>query len=145
MLAVGSTAPEFEATDSRGEKLRLSSLRGKKVVLYFFPKAFTAGCTIETRKFGEIAPELAARGVQVVGISGDSAETQARFAESCGAGFPIVSDPGHAIARSYGVLGMLMPKRVTFFLDERGVVTDVVEAMLPNPHLARARERFISP
>ncbi|MGI0151962.1 MAG: redoxin domain-containing protein, partial [Thermoplasmata archaeon] len=102
MIGIGSPAPEFEAQDSRGARFRLENLRGKKVILYFFPKAFTTGCTIETRQFAELAPVLLERGVEVVGISVDLAETQGRFATHCRADFPIVADPTKAIARSYG-------------------------------------------
>ena len=143
MIAVGDPAPEFTGRDSTGAEFRLSSLRGRKVVLYFFPKAFTAGCTRETRDFAGIAPGLAEQGVQVVGISVDTSETQRRFAEECGANFPIVGDPDKTIARSYGVLSLLgFAKRVTFFLDEQGVVRDSVQSILPGPHLHRTREQF---
>ncbi len=142
MIAVGAPAPEFEALDSKGQTFRLSSLRGKRVILYFFPKAFTSGCTLETRQFGEIAPALSAKGAEVVGISVDTAETQGRFATECHASFPILADPTKSIARQFGVLSFLgMAKRVTFFLDEGGVVRDVVSSLLPGPHLARTRER----
>jgi peroxiredoxin Q/BCP len=144
MIEIGSEAPDFESVDSTGAKFRLSSLRGKKVILYFFPKAFTGGCTVETKQFAELAPALAARGAEVVGISVDPAETQTRFAEHCHAPFPIVSDPSKAIARSYGVLSFLgVARRVTFIIDETGVVRDVVASLLPGPHLSRARERFL--
>ncbi len=144
MIEVGDRAPEFEATDSRGEPFRLSSLRGRSVILYFFPKAFTGGCTIETQQFAALAPALTEKGVQVVGVSVDSAETEQRFAAHCGATFPIVSDAGKTIARSYGVLSLLgFSKRVTFFLDESGTVREIVTGMLPGPHLAKAKSRYL--
>jgi thioredoxin-dependent peroxiredoxin len=146
VIAVGSPAPEFEGKDSKGETFRLSSLRGRQVVLYFFPKAFTGGCTLETRQLGALAPDLAAKGVQVVGVSVDSEETQHRFAAHCQASFPLVSDRTKSISRSYGVLSLLgFSKRVTFYLDESGVVRDVMTGMLPGPHLARTKARFLSP
>ncbi|MCI4369197.1 MAG: peroxiredoxin [Thermoplasmata archaeon] len=144
MIATGSPAPDFEAVDSRGERFRLAGLRGKKVVLYFFPKAFTAGCARETRQFAEISHALADNGVEVVGISVDFAETQRRFAADCRATFPIVGDPSKAIARSYGVLSFIgVSKRVTFFIDEAGTVGDIVASALPGPHVARAKERYL--
>ncbi len=144
MLAIGSPAPDFEAKDSKGGTFHLASLRGRQVVLYFFPKAFTGGCTIETQRFATLAPELAAKGVEVVGVSVDSAETQQRFADHCHASFPIVSDASKSIARSYGVLSLLgMSKRVTFYLDENGIVRDVVSGLLPGPHLERTKARFL--
>jgi thioredoxin-dependent peroxiredoxin len=146
MLAVGSEAPDFEGIDSRGERFRLSSLRGRSVVLYFFPKAFTGGCTLETQQFAVLEPALSGKGVQVVGVSVDSAETQKRFAEHCQAAFPIVSDADKSIARAYGILSLLgFSKRVTFFLDEAGVVRETVSGMMPGPHLAKAKARYLGP
>lgn len=145
MLEIGSSAPDFEAEDSTGGKFRLSSLRGKKVVLYFFPKAFTGGCTIETKQLAALSPKLGEQGVQIVGVSVDEAGTQAKFATHCGASFPIVGDPTKEISRKYGVLSLVgLSKRATFFLDEQGVVQDVVVSLLPNPHLTRTRERYLS-
>ncbi len=143
MIEIGQPAPDFEAKDSKGETLRLSSLKGKKVVLYFFPKAFTTGCTIETRQFATLTPGLAEKGVQVVGVSVDQEETLSRFAGHCGATFPIVSDSNRSIARAYGVLSFLgLAKRATFFLDEEGIVRDVVVSMMPGPHTSGAADRF---
>ncbi|HEV2449284.1 MAG TPA: peroxiredoxin [Thermoplasmata archaeon] len=136
MIAVGETAPEFEAPDSAGRTLRLSSLRGKKVLLYFFPKALTAGCAAETRQFGVLAPALAEQGILVLGISVDTAETQSRFAVSCKATFPLLSDVSKSIARSYGVLSVLgVAKRVSFLIDEEGIVRGTKSSVLPGPHL----------
>lgn len=136
MIAVGEPAPEFEAPDSGGRSFRLAAHRGKKILLYFFPKAFTAGCAAETRQFGVLAPALAEQGILVVGISVDTAETQRRFAVSCKATFPLLSDGSKAIARSYGVLSVLgVAKRVSFLIDEAGVVRGTKSSMLPGPHL----------
>ncbi len=145
MIAAGAPAPDFEAVTSTGEKLRLSSLKGKPVVLYFYPKSFTTGCTIETKKFADLSPELAKHGVVVVGVSVDDAATQKAFAADCHAGFPIVADSDKKIAESYGVLGTFkMAKRVTFFIDASGKVDEVVESMRPGPHTERATERFLT-
>jgi thioredoxin-dependent peroxiredoxin len=143
VLAVGQEAPAFTAPTQSGAPLSLASLRGKPVVLYFFPKANTSGCTIETRGFAQHYEEFRRAGFEVVGISVDSVATQQGFAEKCHAGFPLVADPDKAIARSYGVLGLLgVAKRVTFFLGPDGRVAEIVEGMLPGPHLARALERI---
>lgn len=144
-ISVGDVAPDFEAPTSQGGKLKLSGLRGKKVVLYFYPKAFTPGCTVGTQRFAEITPLLDQKGVQVIGISVDNANTQHKFAESCHANFPLVDDETKGISKSYGVLGMMgLAKRVTFFLDENGKVVDLVDAMRPAAHLDRTRERFLA-
>jgi peroxiredoxin Q/BCP len=144
MIAPGAEAPDFEAPTSKGTNLKLSSLRGKTVILYFYPKAFTSGCAMETRSFGELYPKLAARGVEVVGVSVDDAPTQAAFATDCHADFPLVADTDMRVAKSYGVLGTFhVAKRVTFYIDPTGKVAEVVESMRPGPHFERAVERYL--
>lgn len=91
MVDVGQPAPDFEAEGSTG-KVSLSSLRGKKVVLYFYPKSFTPGCTREIQRFVELYDEFVKAGAEVIGVSVDSVSTQKRFSEKYGAKFPVVSD-----------------------------------------------------
>ena len=124
MLAIGGVAPDFSAETTDGTKLRLSDLRGRVVVIYFFPRAFTPGCTIETNRFRDNYPEISALGAQVVGISPDEFERQCRFAEARQVAFPLVSDATKEIARSYDVQSSILArnKRVTYIIDEQGVV-----------------------
>lgn len=144
MLAVGDVAPDFSFKLADGAERTLSSYRGRRVIVYFFPKANTSGCTIETRGFAQKYPDFQKAGVEVVGVSVDSAETQAAFADKCGSRFPMVGDRSKEIARNYGVLGLLgVTKRVTFFLDGEGRVRDIVEGMLPAPHL-KAAESWVA-
>lgn len=146
MLAVGQEAPDFSGTIADGSRLTLSSLRGRPVVLYFYPKANTTGCTLEARGFTEHYPEFQRAGVAIVGVSVDSTEAQKSFADKCSIPFPLVADRDKSIARQYGVLGLLgIAKRVTFFLDANGRVTDVVEGMMPGPHVQRALTKFAAP
>ncbi len=145
MLARGDLAPDFEAPTSDGKRLTLSSLRGAPVVVYFFPKAGTAGCTRESLGFAHLFPALEPRGVRVVGVSVDDLEHQSRFAENCSLPFPLIADPGKEIARRYGVLGAFgLARRVTFLLDKDLRVTDVVESFLPGPHVQAVRQRLLS-
>jgi peroxiredoxin Q/BCP len=145
-LAVGDVAPEFEGRTAGGKQLRLSQLRGGPVVLYFFPKADSAGCTRESIGFAHYYPALRAQGVEVVGVSVDAVSDQRAFAERCSVPFPLVADAGKEIARSYGVLGVLgLAKRITFLLDRDGRVLEVVDSILPRPHVQRARDRWIPP
>ncbi|HKN06353.1 MAG TPA: peroxiredoxin [Thermoplasmata archaeon] len=139
MLAVGDLAPDFPVVLADGTTRPFSSFRGRPVILYFFPKANTSGCTVETRGFSERYEQLQHSGIEVIGVSVDSAETQAAFAEKCGSKFPMVGDRTKEVARKYGVLGFLgVAKRVTFFVDGEGRVRDVVEGLLPGPHLRAA-------
>jgi len=124
MIAVGQPAPDFTARTTDGRTLTLSSLRGRAVVLYFYPRAFTPGCTTETLLFRDNHEELRALGAEVIGISVDDLETQCRFAGTHGVTFPLVGDRDRSISRAYGVLWPIFPvdKRVTFVVDEAGIV-----------------------
>jgi peroxiredoxin Q/BCP len=142
VIAVGDVAPDFAIPLADGTTRSLASYRGRPVVLYFFPKANTTGCTLETRGFAERYEEFQRAGVEVIGVSVDSAETQTAFAEKCGSRFPMVGDRSKEVARKYDVLGLLgWAKRVTFLVDADGRVQDIVEGMTPGPHL-RAAERW---
>ncbi len=141
MLGDGDAAPDFSIPLSDGTVRNLSSYRGRSVILYFFPKANTSGCTLETRGFSERYDGFQRSGVEIIGVSVDSADTQAAFATKCGSKFPMVGDPSKEVARKYGVLGMLgVARRVTFLVDPTGKVAGVVEGMLPGPHLKAADE-----
>ena len=143
MIAVGQEAPDFTGTTADGGRLSLSALRGHPVVLYFYPKANTSGCTLEARGFTEHYPEFQRAGVAVVGVSVDTVDAQKSFVEKCSIPFPLVADHDKTIARQYGVLGLLgVAKRVTFFLDSDGRVSDIVEGMLPGPHVRGALDRI---
>lgn len=124
VLSVGAQAPDFEAETSQGTRLRLSSLRGKAVVIYFYPAAFTLGCSIETSFFRDQLPRFHALGAEVLGISTDDTETQCRFAESKALSFPLLADADRKISAAFGVLGSRgsRDRRVTFVLDEQGIV-----------------------
>lgn len=146
MLAVGEIAPDFPIPTPENLSRTLSSLRGHPVILYFFPKANTAGCTRETRGFAVRYPKFREAGVEIIGVSVDTVDTQASFREKCGSQFPMVGDPTKEIARKYGVLGLLgVAKRVTFLVDGEGRVREVVEGLLPDPHLRAAEGWIASP
>src|SRR5689334_242822 len=113
MLRVGDVAPAIDATTTLGERFVLSDQQGLCTVLYFFPKAFTPGCTKETRSFTNNHAELALAGATVVGVSTDDYETQCAFAKSLQATFPILADADGSISRAYDVLWPILgvPKR----------------------------------
>lgn len=143
MLAAGVEAPDFTASTADGAPFTLSSLRGRPVVLYFYPKANSPGCTLEARGFTEHFPDFLRAGIAVVGVSVDTVEAQARFRERCAIPYPLVADRDRSIARRYGVLGLLgTAKRVTFFLNSEGRVVEVLDGLLPGPHVRRALERL---
>jgi thioredoxin-dependent peroxiredoxin len=146
MVAVGEMAPEFEAPTNSGTALRLSALRGQPVILYFYPQADTPGCTIESKAFRDLQPQLDAKGIRIVGISTDGVDAQAHFATKCDLPFPLVADHSKAITTSYGVLGTSgRARRVTFFLDPGGRVVEVVDESKALVHVERAKARFLPP
>jgi thioredoxin-dependent peroxiredoxin len=141
MLAVGEPAPPFVGTTQDGSRFNSATLHGRPYILYFYPKANTAGCTIEARGFSQQYPAIQRAGFALVGVSVDSVDAQKSFAEKCAVAFPLVADRDRAVAKAYGVLGLLgVAKRVTFFVGADGRVTDVIEGLLPGPHLKRAEE-----
>jgi peroxiredoxin len=127
MVKVGDPAPNFSARATSGALVTLSSLHGRPVVIYFFPKAFTMGCTIETRQFRDNYAELSRLGAEVIGISPDKFDQQCRFAVDNKLPFPLVGDEDKRICEAYGVLWPLikLPQRITFVVDEQGVVQAV--------------------
>lgn len=128
MLNVGDTAPDFETTDCQGRKVSLSALRGRPVVLFFFPKAFTIGCTIEIRAFRDNYERIKSLGAELVGVSVDSVQVQCEFASKEDITFTLIGDESRAISEPYGVLWPVLnvDRRVTFIIDERGVVEHVI-------------------
>jgi thioredoxin-dependent peroxiredoxin len=117
-------APNFAAPASNGQTVSLADYRGRYLVLYFYPESFTYGCTRETVRFRDAAPELQALGADVVGISPDPLEMQCRFAEHYQAKFPIIADADGSIAQAFGVKFPILPrvKRVTFIIDPEGMI-----------------------
>ena len=129
----GEQAPDFTAPDQTGAPVRLCDLlREGPVVLFFYPKAFTPGCTKESCHFRDLATEFAEAGTQRLGISRDGVARQAEFASRYGLDFPILSDPDRSIAKLYGVKrpGPLSNKRKTFVVGTDRRIIDVIGSEL---------------
>jgi peroxiredoxin Q/BCP len=126
-LQPGDVAPDFELRGSDGCLYRLRDFRDDQtVVLAWFPKAFTGGCTRECRSLGESGPRLKAFRARYFGANVDTPETNRRFAESLGIDYAILSDPDGNVARAYGVLGASgFPSRWTFFIGTDGRIVDI--------------------
>jgi len=125
----GDHIPAFTSTDQHGQQVVFADLLAKgPVVLFFYPKAMTTGCTKESCHFRDLGAEFAAVGAQRVGISGDSVEKQAKFGEKNSLDYPLLSDKDRSIAAIFGVKrpGPLFNKRMTFVIDTDGVVLDVI-------------------
>jgi peroxiredoxin len=121
-LSPGQPAPDFQAPTTDGRQVQLADYRGRHLVLYFFPKAFTPGCTKEAQRFRDNHSEIRALGADVLGVSMDAHDVQCRFVEAQGTRFPMIGDAEGVIARAYGVKRALLPiaKRVTFVIDPAG-------------------------
>jgi peroxiredoxin Q/BCP len=131
-LKAGDPAPDFETVDETGEKVSLEDLRGKRVVLYFYPKDNTTGCTAQACAFRDTFPQIEAKNAVVLGVSPDTAKSHQGFKSKHGLPFPLLLDPDHKIAQTYDVwreksmygrkyLGML---RSHFVIDEQGKIMD---------------------
>lgn len=114
----GDKAPDFEIADHDGNPFRLSALRGTPVVLFFYPQDDTEGCTIENIEFSNLAPEFAALGVTLVGISPDSVKDHCAFREKYGLQIPLLADPEHKAVDAFG----LWQSKVTFGREYVGLV-----------------------
>ena len=132
-LAVGDRAPDFALPSATGATVRLSDFRGKKaVVLYFYPKDDTPGCTKEACGFRDSYEEFTQAGAEVIGVSSDSGESHKGFASKYKLPFTLLSDRGGQLRKQYGVpatLGLL-PGRVTFVIDREGMVRHVFNSQL---------------
>jgi peroxiredoxin Q/BCP len=129
-LKAGDKAPDFALVDQHGKKVRLKDRRGRKTVVYFYPKANTSGCTAQSCALRDAEPDLAKIGADVVGISPDQPGAQLKFDEKYSLGFPLLSDADHAVADAWGAWGeksMYGKKfmgivRSAFVVDEKGKI-----------------------
>ena len=136
---VGQLAPAFSARSDDGQQLELSALRGHWVVLYFYPKASTPGCSIEAQRFEQALPEFERAGAVVVGVSTDTEASQAKFRDQCSLHFPLLPDGDKTISRAYGVLGGLtgllgVAARQTFLIDPQGTLVHHWKTVNPASH-----------
>ncbi len=143
-VKMGDQAPDFALPDRNGKTVRLSDYRGKKaVVLYFYPKDDTPGCTKESCTFRDRYQDLQDAGAEVIGVSSDDEASHAKFAAKYRLPFVLLSDRGAAVRKQYGVpatLGLL-PGRVTYVIDRQGVVRHVFNSQFnATQHVAEALE-----
>jgi len=141
-LKAGDRAPAFTLPASNGEEVRLSALKGESVVLFFYPKDNTPGCTIEAKEFQQQLKALAKTGAHVFGISADSVESHCKFVEKLRLGYPLLADDTHAVCEKYGVwveknmygkkfMGI---QRATFLVGSDGKLAQVWPKVSPKGH-----------
>jgi thioredoxin-dependent peroxiredoxin len=142
MIQTGEQAPDFELSDHDGNPVRLSDLRGRRVVLYFYPKADTPGCTTQACGIRDHQSDYDAAGVTVLGVSPDPVDAVKRFHDKQHLSFTLLADPDHAVCERYGVwvekhrYGKTYwgAQRSTFILDAEGVVRHVIPRASPQTH-----------
>ena len=142
MLKEGKKAPAFTLPDDRGQKVSLSSFKGKKVVVYFYPKDNTPGCTKEACAFRDVYDQILEKGAVVIGISADSAASHGKFREKFNLPFHLVSDPEKTVIQKYEAWGekKMYGKtgegilRITYIIDENGVIVKAFPKVKPEEH-----------
>jgi thioredoxin-dependent peroxiredoxin len=150
MLKEGATAPAFTTKDAEGDTVRLKDFRGQKVVLYFYPKDDTPGCTKEACSFRDAFSKFKKRGIQVFGVSPDGEASHKKFAAKYKLPFTLLADTDHAISDTYGVYGQkkfmgrtyMGVNRTTFLIDEKGKIKKVFEKVKPEEHAGEVLEAF---
>ena len=141
-LTLGDKAPQIKTNDQHGNTFDLSAMKGSKVVLYFYPKDDTPGCTAEACNLRDNYIDLIAKGYEVVGVSPDDLKSHLKFSEKFELPFPLLPDPEKAIINAYGVWGQkkFMGKtykgviRTTFIIDENGNIEQIIEKVDTKNH-----------
>lgn len=139
----GDLAPEISLPDATGALVNLSDFRGRKVVVYFYPKDDTSGCTQQACELRDNIETFDARGVVVLGISPDGVTSHQKFRDKFALPFPLLADVGHSVCEAYGVWGeksmygrkYMGVERTTFVIDEEGVITKVLPKVKPAEHV----------
>jgi peroxiredoxin Q/BCP len=148
----GDLAPDFEALTDSGSTIKLSDFRGKEIVLYFYPRADTPGCTKEACGFRDDFKAYEERGVIILGVSPDTVKQQAKFKDKFNLPFSLIADHDHRISDLYGVWGLkkFMGReydgvhRTTFLIDKEGLIREVFENVKPDSHSAQILAAFDS-
>lgn len=148
-LQVGDTVPNFSAQDEQGNTINLSDYKGKKLIVFFYPKASTPGCTAEACNLTDNYAELQQAGYSILGVSADSQKRQNNFKTKYSFPFPLLADEDKTVIETFGVWG---PKkfmgreydgihRMTFIIDEQGVVERVISKVKTKDHAAQILEQ----
>src|SRR5437016_8386419 len=150
MVSEGSPAPDFELVSDADERVQLSALRGKPVVLYFYPKDDTPGCTTEACEFRDAYDRFRDQGVEVVGVSPDPVDSHQKFKSKHELPFPLLADTEHELAEAYGVWGekknmgrtYMGVTRSTFVIDPEGKVVKAMVGIKPAGHAAQILDQL---
>lgn len=141
-LQVGDPAPEFSARDQEGKEVKLSDFKGEKVILYFYPKDDTPGCTAQACNLRDNYDKLLSQGYKVLGVSVDDEKSHVKFINKFNLPFPLLADTDHAIVEAYGVWveksmygrTYMGTARTTFVIDENGIIEEIIQKVDTKNH-----------
>lgn len=150
MIEEGQTVPKFEASDANGNKVKSTDFKGKKHVIYFYPKDFTPGCTTEADEFSKDYSKFQKEGIEVIGISPDDVESHKKFCEKMKIKFPLLADTDKKISQQFGVWGKkkfmgreyMGVNRSTFLVNEKGEIFKAFPKVKPVGHSKEVLEEF---
>ena len=149
-LIAGEKAPDFTGTDQNDKKISLKDFKGKKLVLYFYPKDNTPGCTMQGCNLRDNFTVLKNKGFEVVGVSADSVASHKKFASRYNLPYSLIADEDHQIIKAYDVWGKKSLfgvsfngiLRNTFIIDEKGLIEEIIESVKTNNHVAQILELY---
>ena len=152
MLKEGNVAPAFTTTDAEGNAVSLKDLRGQKVVLYFYPKDDTPGCTKEACSFRDAFSEFKKRGIKVLGVSPNNEAAHKKFIAKYKLPFSLLVDTDHSISDAYGTYGekkfmgrtYMGVNRTTYLIDEKGKIKKIFEKVKPEEHAREVLDAFVN-
>ncbi|MEH6536051.1 MAG: thioredoxin-dependent thiol peroxidase [Psychroserpens sp.] len=144
-LKAGDQAPNFSAKDEQGNTISLADYKGKKLVVFFYPKASTPGCTVEACNLNDNYERFQALGYEILGVSADNAKRQSNFKNKYGFKYPLLADEDKTVIEAFGVWGpkKFMGKeydgihRTTFVIDENGIIEDIITKVKTKEHTAQ--------
>lgn len=150
-LKIGDKAPDFKGLNQNGEQVALSDYKGKKLVIYFYPKDLTPGCTAQACNLKENYDELKQKGFEILGVSADDEARHLKFIEKYELPFALLADTDHEVIKSFGVWGpkKFMGKeyegiiRTTFVIDENGIIEHIIEKVKTKNHTEQILELFV--
>jgi len=152
MISEGDSVPKFEATDANGNKVKSTDFKGKKHVIYFYPKDFTPGCTTEADEFSKDYKKFQKEGIEVIGVSPDDVESHKKFCDKMEIKFPLLADADKEISQKFGVWGKkkfmgheyMGVFRSTFLVNQKGKIFKIYPKVKPSGHSKEVLEDFLN-
>jgi peroxiredoxin Q/BCP len=152
MISEGDSVPKFEATDANGNNVKSTDFKGKKHVIYFYPKDFTPGCTTEADEFSKDYKKFQKEGIEVIGVSPDDVESHKKFCDKMGIKFPLLADADKEISQKFGVWGKkkfmgheyMGVFRSTFLVNQKGKIFKIYPKVKPAGHSKEVLEDFLN-